>query len=238
MKITIHQPNYLPRLKVLQKIVSADIWVVLDSVQFAMGDWQNRTKIVPLKEANTAFWMSLPVTLSNRHQTKIRDVFINNFDHVIEKHEKSIYHAFHSSKYWNELSNYWDDVKSNVISPSLLDISLSTTITAITHFARLPDIKFASDLPVHGKKSILMANICDFFEANYYLADTGSMSYLRTSDFNNTRVLWQRWTPPCPPLREAFPWRDISFLSFLAAHGRERLRDHLLSGVFSPGLSD
>ena len=31
----IHQPNFFPRLSTLAKLYTADIWIVLDDVQFA-----------------------------------------------------------------------------------------------------------------------------------------------------------------------------------------------------------
>jgi hypothetical protein len=31
----IHQPNFFPRLSTLAKLFTADIWVILDDVQFA-----------------------------------------------------------------------------------------------------------------------------------------------------------------------------------------------------------
>jgi WbqC-like protein family len=30
----IHQPNFLPRLSTLAKLYAADIWIILDDVQF------------------------------------------------------------------------------------------------------------------------------------------------------------------------------------------------------------
>jgi hypothetical protein len=38
----IHQPNFFPRLSTLAKLFTADIWVVLDDVQFARRDYQHR----------------------------------------------------------------------------------------------------------------------------------------------------------------------------------------------------
>ncbi|MFE7111305.1 WbqC family protein [Streptomyces sp. NPDC057575] len=37
----IHQPNLLPRLSTVAKILAADVWIVLDDVQFARRDFQH-----------------------------------------------------------------------------------------------------------------------------------------------------------------------------------------------------
>lgn len=47
MIVAIHQPNLFPRLKILQKLALADIWIVLDNVQYCQREYQNRTLIVP-----------------------------------------------------------------------------------------------------------------------------------------------------------------------------------------------
>ena len=43
----IHQPNFLPRLSTLAKVCAADIWVILDDVQFSRRDYQNRCSRPP-----------------------------------------------------------------------------------------------------------------------------------------------------------------------------------------------
>jgi len=45
MLITIHQPQYLPWLGYLDKIDKADVFVILNNVQFKKNEWQNRNRI-------------------------------------------------------------------------------------------------------------------------------------------------------------------------------------------------
>lgn len=40
--VVIHQPNFLPRIKVLIKIMLSDVWVIYDNVQYVRREWQNR----------------------------------------------------------------------------------------------------------------------------------------------------------------------------------------------------
>jgi hypothetical protein len=40
-----HQPHYLPWLRYLAKVAAADVFVLLDDVQYAKNGWQNRTRI-------------------------------------------------------------------------------------------------------------------------------------------------------------------------------------------------
>ena len=45
MRVTIHQPQFLPWLGYLDKIDQADLFIALDSVQFKKNEWQNRNRI-------------------------------------------------------------------------------------------------------------------------------------------------------------------------------------------------
>ena len=60
MKITIHQPNFLPYLGFFDKCDYADILVLYDSTQFKKNDYQNRNnmateiKSIPVLQKNEA----------------------------------------------------------------------------------------------------------------------------------------------------------------------------------------
>ena len=58
MRVTIHQPQFMPWLGYLDKIDQADLFVVLDSVQFKKNEWQNRNRI---RTAQGWQWITVPV---------------------------------------------------------------------------------------------------------------------------------------------------------------------------------
>ena len=58
MKVAIHQPHYLPWLGYLAKWAAADVFVVLDTVQYEKNGWQNRNRI---KTPAGAAWLTVPV---------------------------------------------------------------------------------------------------------------------------------------------------------------------------------
>jgi hypothetical protein len=231
MKLAIHQPNFLSRLKVLQKLASADCWVVLDSVQFAQREWQNRAKILPLNTEQREFWLTLPVNLPQGRNTLIKDVRLSELPRMIKRCRQSLLYAFRSTTYWNEVSDYWEEVEEAIQPDSLIGMTLPTTTVALRRFARLPEVKFASEVDADGRKSILMANICEALSGTEYLADSGALLYLQTDHFSKTHVIWQRWVPPATQ-GDLIQWRNLSFVNFLARHGAAKLRQHLMSGVF------
>ena len=72
MKISIHQPQFLPWLSYFLKIEKSDKFIFLDDVSFHKNGLQNRNKI---KNSNGDFWLTVPILHSRQ---KIIDVKINN----------------------------------------------------------------------------------------------------------------------------------------------------------------
>jgi len=58
MIVTIHQPEHMPWLGFLDKIASADLFVVLDTVQFRKNYFQNRNRI---RTDGGSAWLTVPV---------------------------------------------------------------------------------------------------------------------------------------------------------------------------------
>jgi len=59
----IHQPNLLPRLSTLAKLYAADVWVILDDVQFVRRDYQHRACLAALDDPQRRQWMSVETHL-------------------------------------------------------------------------------------------------------------------------------------------------------------------------------
>ena len=46
MKIAIHQPEHFPYMGFFEKMDIADVFVILDDVQYKKNNWQNRNKFL------------------------------------------------------------------------------------------------------------------------------------------------------------------------------------------------
>lgn len=72
--VAIHQPNFLPWLGFFDKLARADVFVLLDSVQFprtSKGTWINRVKLLV---GGAARWVTVPIVRSAGSALAIRDV--------------------------------------------------------------------------------------------------------------------------------------------------------------------
>ena len=61
--VAIHQPNFLPWLGYFNKIARADVFIVLDNVQFSKtgGTWTNRVRLAIQDQAK---WVTVPIVRS------------------------------------------------------------------------------------------------------------------------------------------------------------------------------
>ncbi len=233
MRVAIHQPNFFARLKVLQKIGNADIWVVLDDAQYVPREYQNRTALVPVHGQQGPFWLTLPVRRGIYAQSKINEMQLADRPTVETRVSDSIRHAFHKSPFWADVEEL---IKKIELARSLISLTTAGVRTAeeiLNVCGFRPKIVLSSELSVAGKGSKWMAAICREVGATQYLADSGAMNYLDLEDFGEIPVVWQQWREPSiGSWPQISSWRDISYLNLLAREGLEAVRSHLDSAEF------
>jgi hypothetical protein len=72
----VHQPNFFPRLSTLAKLYAADVWVILDDVQFSRRDYQHRCYLPAAGTTLPARWLTVPVHLPAGGATLVKDARI------------------------------------------------------------------------------------------------------------------------------------------------------------------
>jgi hypothetical protein len=60
MRVAIHQPNYLPYPGFFQKMSRADLFILLDTVQFSMDSFTQRVRI-RTRPPQESIWLRIPV---------------------------------------------------------------------------------------------------------------------------------------------------------------------------------
>lgn len=234
LKIAIHQPNLFPRLKVLQKLATADVWCVLDSVQYCTREWQNRTVIVPTHGNNAPFYLTIPVSKIDERKnqkSKINEMIVDRSD-WLSYIEQTLAHSFRSSKHWDSINLLINNLKTSTVSDRLTDLCVNTTNSLLQMVGKRPIVIYSSELSVLGKSSNLIANLCRHLNYNVYLTDSGSHNYLKYSHFDGIKVLWQNWQEPLKQSDNISSWRNISSLNYLCRFGQELFTQHLLNSEF------
>ena len=234
LRVAIHQPNFLPRLKILQKLAYADVWCVLDNVQFCAREWQNRTRIVTAHGNNESFWLSIPVHRPHGLRTLISEVVIAEPNLTELLVERTLLHSFHRAPHWAAIDDLFSAFKPLLATDNLTRLCVNTTCALLNIANRQPTVLLASSLPVIGKASNLIAALCRHLKATTYLADSGALNYLQPAHFTGIEIVWQNWHEPTELWQGVNPWRNIAGINYLCRVGSEQFARHLLSGEFTP----
>lgn len=191
MKVAIHQPQYFPWPPYVHKVLSADIFVYLDSVQFSKNGVQNRNQI---KTAQGPLWLTIPVR--------------NHLGQLLQ--ETEVADARATRKHWKTLqANYahtpgfvrWRAELQQLLDRDtsfLADTAIESTEWMLNKLGAGSKRIKASELEgFEGEASKLVASICRGLQATTYLTGTGALAYLDENDFADIgcEVMVQTWLP-------------------------------------------
>ena len=173
MVISIHQPEHFPYMGYFQKMAKADLFVILDNVNYRKNYYQNRNKF--LNTNNVEEWFSVPV---EKDATKkwIKDVVVN------------ISLDWRKKLLTKLKQNFKLDLESIYEPDSLLEINLRSINWGREKLnIEVPLVK-ASELGVEGGKSELLANICKKLNATKYISGPSGKDYLELDYFEGIEV--------------------------------------------------
>ena len=71
IKVAIHQPEHFPYMGFFEKMKTADIFVILDDVQYKKNNWQNRNKFLNKNEVEEWFTVQVEKGATSK---QIKDV--------------------------------------------------------------------------------------------------------------------------------------------------------------------
>jgi hypothetical protein len=174
--VSIHQSQYLPWFPYFKKVAMADIFVVMDNVQYQKNGLQNRNKI---RNHEGDFWLTIPVT--GHLDDLILDKKIAN-DSWKQKHWKSIKASYSKAPYWNMYKDPLELLYEKKYF-SLHEVNKNFFEFLLEMLCIRTKIVYLSELVATGTKSDLVLSICKELGASTYITGTGGKSYLIESDF-------------------------------------------------------
>jgi hypothetical protein len=191
------QPTYLPWLGYFDLMDQVDIFIFLDNVQFAKRSWQQRNRI---KTPRGLEWLTVPVIVRGRYHQLIKEVEISDVD-FWKKHVRAIELNYSRAPYFEdffpELLSIFENGKP---WKSLLELNteLIKWLTKVIGI-KTPVVR-ASSLGVVGKRTSLLAAICQSIGATRYISPIGSAGYLlgEIQEFThkNIEVFFHHYTHP------------------------------------------
>lgn len=181
MLVAIHQPEHLPWLGFFEKMQRADLFVLLDDVQFSKGDFQNRNRV---KGSGGVQWLTVPVI--HKFPQKISDVEIAG-DDWRQKHWKTLVSCYARSPHFENLVPVFEEFYCRQWA-KLAELNLA----AIRMLARLLNVEkkivLSSELKVAGQKSDLIINICKQVGATAHYSGVMGGAYLDRESFRQAGI--------------------------------------------------
>ena len=174
MLVAIHQPHYLPWLGYLHRMARADLFIVLDHVQFERGNYQNRTQV---RVNGAPHWLTVPVQQRSQKE-RILDKAVDNSQAWGTRHFETLRRAYSSGGFFGA---YAGELRSILECEwrRLVDLNACTLEFLRSAFGIRTRLVRSSDLGVDGAKSELVLNLCKAVGASTLLVGMGgSRNYL------------------------------------------------------------
>ena len=183
MKLSAHQLNYLPYPGLIAKINFSDVFIYLTKIQFEKKSWQSRNNIIC---KNSSLLLSVPIKNNNKIQN-IDEVMINNESKWSQKHFASIVNNYKKSMYYEKYVNFfenlyskkWDkleDLNIYILKYLIKELNIKTKIISDKKFNFIK------------KKNELLIEMCKKIEANTYISNLGSQTYIDLELFKKKKI--------------------------------------------------
>jgi hypothetical protein len=97
--VSVHQPNFMPWLKLLDKILASDVYVAYDTVQYTKSEFHSRQKF---KTHAGTTWLTVP-TRNLGGRRRIADMQIDNTQPWRRKHLAKLRNDYGKAAYFDEV---------------------------------------------------------------------------------------------------------------------------------------
>ncbi|MBO8183044.1 MAG: WbqC family protein [Archaeoglobus sp.] len=182
--VAIHQPNYLPYIGFFQKMAVADIFVILDVVQFSKDSYTQRTKI---RTKDSWMWLTIPVE-KKYYFNPIEKIYLPEDNRWMRKHKMSIISNYNKTFIdRNFVEQYYgDDSQFNKLSEfNEFGIRyLSRKLGINTDFIRSSEL----DIDRNLKSTELLVNIIKEVGGDVYVSGVGGKRYMDINKFERENI--------------------------------------------------
>jgi hypothetical protein len=198
MRVAIHQPHFLPWLGYLHRMAQADLFVLLDHVQFERRNYQNRTMIRMNDEAH---WLTVPVVQRSQKERIIDKELDNRLDGAkwwAPSHFTTLRHAYREAGFFSTYAAAFRQLFETRWQ-RLVDLNHAGLEVLREAFGIRTPLARSSALGVEGARGELNLNICRAVGADTLIAGMGgSRRYLDVEAFARAgvQVVHHDWCHP------------------------------------------
>lgn len=226
----VHQPNLFPRLSTLAKLFTADVWIVLDDVQFARRDYQHRALLAPTVGApGPSRWLSIPTRLPAGRATLIRDARMAEPVRSRRRTADLLREHYRTTPYWAVFKERLDRLLDLFERTDRTGtVAQESTLLLLSMVGWTGRVVVSSDLEASTGRSQRLVDLCSAVGADTYLCGTGGMRYIEPAVFDRAVIELRPFT-----VQNGSLWNGASRTSAVAAltaYGPQRLAELLRRG--------
>lgn len=211
---TAHQPAYLPWTGYFARMLEADVFVLLDHVQYEQRGWQNRNVI---RAAHGALMLTVPIRSRGRLGQALIDTEIATTQRWQPAHWRSILLNYRSSAHFHSYHDIFEPVYLDTSWTRLveLNVALIEKIRSILGI-HMPVVR-SSDLNLTGRSTEMLGQMCATVGAATIVTGEGATDYLDVDTLARYGVTHQlsRFKHPQYPQRRRPFMPDMSILDML-----------------------
>ena len=194
MKLTDHQPAYLPWLGLFHKIANSDAYYYLENVQYVPEDNINRNYI---KTFSGKILLSVPVLKKGFMQKTISDMEINNNIPWRKKHWMTILLNYRKAPFFAQYADFWEDVYLREWK-YLTDLNFYLLCWHLETLGIKTKVIRDKEYMFKGKKSALIVEMCKKCNADHFLFGAMGETYAEKELFQkeNIKIAFQHYNHP------------------------------------------
>lgn len=183
--VAIHQPNFLPWLGFFDKMARADVFVLLDSVQFSKGSWTNRVRAMV---AGEPAWLTVPIQRPHGAPVPIAEIRIDDGKPWRNKLLGSLRASYGRASAFDEVYPLVEEIVSQHPT-SLADLNICGIIS-LAEVLGLPPAQLvrSSHLEVDGAATDLLVAIVKAVGGDAYLVGGGAAGYQEDEAFHRAGI--------------------------------------------------
>ncbi|OGF45868.1 MAG: hypothetical protein A2231_07075 [Candidatus Firestonebacteria bacterium RIFOXYA2_FULL_40_8] len=222
MKLSVHQPQYIPWLGYFDKIAKSDAFVFLDNVQYKKREFQNRNKI---RTKEGFLWLTVPVMTKGKYDQLIRGVEIDNTENWRKDHFEALRHNYSKAPYYGEHEEFLKNVYSKEWT-KLAELNEHIIRYILNYLEIAVPLYTESKLDIEGFKTERLVNICKKLKADVYLSGQGAKDYIEEEKFTAAGIKLEYQEFLHPEYSQVYPGFEsrLSILDLLFNKGKESVK--------------
>ena len=225
--LVAHQPEYFPWLGFISKAKQADIYYIVDNVQYMKEHWHNRNKI---RQKEGWLWLNTPVLNSKSKLLMWPEVKIDNSKPWKRKQLNSIKMCYSKTPYFSKIYSELEEIYSNKhnflieFNEQIIKYAFKKFNIKIPVYRNTQLIKNGHNLS--GTKTDLILNMCKAAKAKTFIFGQDGKKYVEREKFDKEGINYKFQNFIRPTYKQKYPGFEshMSFIDVLFNHGDKSIK--------------